>query len=165
MKTPLSDLTRDQLLEVLDYDPETGTFTWRPSVRYGLAGKVAGAVDRNGYRRVKIRGQHYAEHRLAWLAHTGAWPAAWIDHVDGNKTNNAIKNLRDVPPHQNSQNQRRSHRDAALESIGVSPYHSKFRASIRVNGKVKHLGTFMSEDEAGAAYLAAKRELHAGCTI
>ncbi len=93
---PHEVLTRDRLIEVLDYDEETGIFKWKKKLSSrGVVGKIAGTTS-YGYSAINIDGVRYFSHRLAWLYFYGSWPNQEIDHIDRNRKNNAIKNLRDV---------------------------------------------------------------------
>lgn len=154
--------------ELFHYDPETGVFT-RLVTRQGLgarAGDVAGTLKPSGYLTIWICGANHMAHRLAWLYVHGKWPAHEIDHIDGNRANNAIANLRDVTRSVNHENLRSARSDSAHGFLGVSPFRKKWwKARITVNGKFQHLGTFRTPEEAHAAYLEAKRRLHVGCTI
>jgi hypothetical protein len=69
-------------MQVLNYNPETGIFTWkeRISIRI-MVGWVAGEIDSHGHRRIGIEGTRYAAHRLAWLYVHGKWPDDEIDHA------------------------------------------------------------------------------------
>lgn len=166
-KPPGDTLTAERLRELLDYDRETGVFTWTTeahSVR--RHGQMAGCAT--GERvLIGINGRHYFAHRLAVLHVTGEWPHAHVDHKSGEPRNNKWANLRDVPPKLNAENQRRAHKGSVSAYLGVSwrKDRKKWQASIRVNRKPIHLGLFAVESEAGAAYLEAKRRLHEGCTI
>lgn len=162
-------LTAERLREVLDYDPESGVFTWkvRTSNRVNV-GDVAGAMLKTGYLSISIDGKLHRAHRLAWLHVHGAWPAADIDHVNGVRTDNRFANLRSATPSLNQQNLRSARGATASGLLGVyrtDKKHRPWRSSINVDGKDRHLGNFTSPEEAHAAYLAAKRRLHEGCTI
>jgi len=103
---------------------------------------------------------------MAWLYMTGSWPAAEIDHRNGNKSDNRWENLRDVQPVVNQQNKRRAQSNSKTGFLGVMVSgDGRFCARIRVNGRNKHLGSFRSPELAHAAYLMAKRELHEGGTL
>lgn len=157
-------LTRDRLSELFHYDPDTGLFTrLRRTAQRVRAGEVAGSPDSRGCLRMAIDGKLYLLHRLAWLYVTGVWPTNEIDHMDGNPSNNAFANLRDVPHLLNAQNTRRPRNAANL--LGVSRSGSKYRADIRAEGKRLYLGTFATAEEAHVAFLNAKRTLHQGCTL
>jgi hypothetical protein len=163
-----SHLTVDRLREVLAYDIKTGAFTWLVSSATKKVGSVAGGVKKTGYRFIQIDGRQYREHRLAWLYVNEAWPKNHIDHIDGNRANNKISNLRDVDDSTNSQNQRASqcsNKSTGILGVCFHKTKKKFHAQIKRHGKRIHLGYFDNAQDAHNAYLAAKRQLHAGCTI
>lgn len=159
-------LTQENLKSLFDYDPETGVFIWRvqPNGRV-LKGSTAGRTDAKGYHRIGVGGTLYSAHRLAWLYVTGAWPLYEIDHIDGQRANNAFRNLRDVTKAKNLQNQKRPHAASSSGVLGVSRANSKWQAAIRVENKQHYLGVFDTPEMAHAAYLDAKRRLHSTCTI
>lgn len=157
----------EQLKTSLDYDAETGVFTWkiRPS-KAVKAGDVAGCVEKRiGYITIGIAGCIYKAHRLAWLYTHGEWPKGLIDHINGNKADNRICNLRDVFADGNSQNVRKPNKRNKSGFMGVIWYQNKWRASMSVNGKSKWLGDYSTPEEAHQVYLEAKRKYHAACTI
>lgn len=157
----------EELRRVLNYNPDTGVMTWKFAVGNRIkAGSPAGYVSQ-GRLRITFRGDYYYAHRLAWLLTYGKWPEKFVDHIDGNPLNNRITNLRDVSHNVNSQNQREARVDNQTGLLGVSPYKKsgKFKATIQVNGKAKHLGYFSTKEEAYMVYLVAKQEFHEGCTI
>ncbi len=160
-------LTAEQLKTTLDYDVETGVFTWkiRPS-KAVKAGDVAGCVEKRiGYITIGIAGRIYKAHRLAWLYTHGEWPKGLIDHINGNKADNRICNLRDVFADGNSQNVRKPNVRNKSGFMGVIWFQNKWRASMSVNGKSKWLGDYSTPEEAHQVYLEAKRKYHAACTI
>lgn len=165
-------LTQEQLKAVLRYDPSTGEFTWIQCLKPELNGSKAGHVNSHGYIAVKIKGKHLTAHRLAWLYMTGQWPKYMVDHIDGNRANNAWGNLRDVPRSVNNQNIRSpNRRNTWSRLLGVS-YHGasgKFEASLTVtkDGRKRkmYLGLHKTQEEAHEAYLAAKRKYHEGNTL
>ena len=157
----------EDLRKSLDYNPETGEFRWKIAAGRVRAGSLAGCVQPNGRLYIRFQGKRYQAHRLAWLLTHGEWPDEMIDHLDGNPLNNRISNLRDVSRSVNNQNQRKAQSRNSTGFLGVS-FHKrtgKFQAQITLNGKDKHLGYFPTAELAHAAYLAAKREIHEGCTI
>lgn len=154
-----------ELQAMLDYDRETGVFTWRTDRSSNAkAGDVAGYLDRG---RVKIRvgDKQLLAHRLAWLFVTGEWPTRHIDHFNGNPSDNKFKNLRDVSHAVNLQNQRRARSDNRSGLLGVQIKKGRFTAVIRIAGTAKFLGAFDSAEEAHEVYLAAKRQMHEGCSL
>lgn len=156
-------LTAEQLRESLDYDRATGVFRWkvRPSNRVRVGG-IAGGVVANGYRGIRLSGQRYLAHQLAWLHVNGAWPTGEIDHWNEVKDDNRIVNLRDVTRTQNMQNISAPLRGNTSGFRGVSPTRSpsRWKAQIKIDGKAVYLGTFDSPKEASAAYWTAKRRFH-----
>lgn len=166
----------EHLRSLLAYDPATGHLTWREDRftgggrrRHIVAGQMAGFVDKkHGYRLININDRPYLAHRLAWLHMTGAWPTADIDHINGDRDDNRWHNLRDVRRQVNLQNIRAAKGHKKHGTLLGTAWHAKtqrWRALIKVDGKQKSLGYFRTEAEAHAAYVAAKRRLHEGCTI
>jgi hypothetical protein len=88
-------ITHDRLREVLDYDPETGIFTWRVSRGKAKAGNQAGRVNQTtGYIEIGLDGVLVGAHILAWLYVHGEWPPSLIDHRNRIRTDNRLSNLR-----------------------------------------------------------------------
>ena len=164
-----ADVTAQRLREFLHYDADTGVFTWivdrSPKTRRG---DVAGSIYSNGYRMIGIDWKYTSAHRLAWLYVHGKMPETWIDHINGDKTDNRIANLRDVPPSMNSQNQRRPHADkTSCRLMGATwdKMWGNWKAQLRLKGRTIYLGRFKTAEEAHQAYLEGKRRLHEGCTV
>jgi hypothetical protein len=130
------------------------------------AGDVAGSRNTStGYIDIFVHGRRYGAHRLAWFYVHGRWPEHEIDHINGERSHNAIDNLRDVPRAINRQNLRRPHRDNSTGFLGVRKNGERFAALIQVDKSPKYLGTFDTPEEASQAYIAAKRKIHAGNTL
>ncbi len=159
------DLTAQRLRELLHYDPDTGVFRWRNPRGKAARNPTAGSIDSSGYVKIGIASQDHRAHRLAWLYVHSVWPDGQVDHMDGNPGNNAIGNLRDVPQAVNQQNQRGAHSDSKHGLMGVTKRKTGWVARINIEGAHHYLGVFPSQESAHAAYLAAKRTRHAGCTI
>lgn len=161
-------LTHQRLLEVLSYEKETGIFKWQKIYRKPqYTGVPAGCKKANGYVYINVDNVGYLAHRLAYFYETGCVPEMTIDHIDGNKANNAFRNLRDVSHLVNSQNKKKANSDNKSGLLGVAYISSlgMYKAQIRTNGRVKALGHFETPEAAHSAYISAKRELHQGCTI
>lgn len=162
-------VTAEELRAILEYDPATGAWTNR--VHRGqraVAGSPAGAWDRrDGYLRISIDQIKYLAHRLAWLYMTGEWPAQLIDHENTDRGDNRWANLRQATHAINSQNLHRARKDNKSGTLGVVRQRSTHRwcAQIRHDGKMVRLGLFDDKQAAHAAYVAAKRRLHEGCTL
>ena len=160
-----ANLTAQRLRELLHYNPETGAFRWHNPHGKAQRKPFAGSRDSSGYTKIGIAGQDYRAHRLAWLYVHGDWPRGQLDHIDGNPSNNALNNLRDVSQYVNQQNQRGAHADSKHGLMGVTKRPTGWMARINTGGVHRYLGIFPSQESAHAAYLAAKRAVHAGCTI
>lgn len=99
------ELTAEYVDKILDYDSVSGKLTWKIDTGVkGKKGAEAGYVNNYGYRMVRVRYSSCSAHRIAWLLYYGKHPAGQIDHVDGDRSNNSINNLRDVNPIDNSRN-------------------------------------------------------------
>jgi hypothetical protein len=157
----------ERLVELFSYEPESGALCWRVDRgQRARKGEAAGSVSQQGYRVVGFDGlRNVFAHRIAWAMQTGAWPDKEIDHIDGDRTNNAWANLRLATTAQNHQNMRRARSDNKAGLLGVSPRGSRFRAQIQVGGKKRWLGEFDTPEEAANAYIAAKRQLHTHGTL
>ena len=155
-------LSSPRLHDVVSYDAATGAMTWAESAGSKVAGASVGRLLKAGYLRTRIDGQDHYVHRLAWLYFYGKWPRNLIDHIDGDKTNNRIGNLRDVTGVVNQQNRRRARSDSTSGLIGAKKTKDHWTASIRIDGKDYFLGRHDTPEKASEAYLAAKRRNHLG---
>lgn len=155
------NLTAARLKELFHYDENTGEFTRRIRVGNAKAGSVPSCKQDAGYIVVRVDDKLYAVHRLAWLYVHGVFPVGCIDHIDGNKTNNSIKNLRDVSVSENFQNRgmRRGNK-SGYAGVSWDSQTQSWAAQIMKNRKTIRLGRFKSAEDASAAYHRAKAELH-----
>ena len=154
-------LTQAELKKLLIYDPVTGVFTNRVTRNsQALIGNEAGTNHPDGYRHMKINHKCYLAHRLAWLYVHGAWPNGQIDHINGNRKDNSIENLRLVCNKQNSENQT-LHVNNTSGHRGVTWDKSscKWMAQIRHNNKRKFIGRFATLEEAALAAKQARDQL------
>lgn len=156
-------LTSNRVRELLTYSPESGGFVWAATRGRAIVGMAAGFVAGSGYSSIRLDGINYQSHRLVWLHVHGVWPSGFIDHINGDRSDNRLCNLRDVNRAENMQNQRRAHRSNRSGCLGVAQTKwGKFQASISAHGTKKNLGNFNTVEEASVAYQAAKRALHIG---
>lgn len=165
----MTAITHKRLLEVLNYDAESGVFTWKVKAsKNTVIGEEAGswrteAKDRPI--RIRIDGKSFRAHRLAWFYVNGAWPNGLIDHINGNCHDNRLCNLRDVTQSVNQQNLKKAKKTNKIGLLGVNSENNKYRAKICINRKSHDLGLFKSPSDAHQAYLKAKRILHEGNTL
>lgn len=164
---PLPSIQR--IREIFQYDHETGLITRTVTVSpNGQKGWIAGTPCGNGYLSVRVDNTRIKAHRLAWAMFHGEWPTRQIDHINGEKSDNRISNLRDVTASENKQNLRsgRAGRKAGkLLGTSYCKRDKTWSSRIELNGNRIHLGTFTTEEEAHFAYLIKKREIHVTCTI
>lgn len=136
------------------YDPATGDI-------FRIAtGQLSNSKPTTKYRLLCLNYRVFLAHRVIWLMQTGEWPSGTIDHINGIKTDNRWVNLRDITHAQNGQNVRNARRNSSSGLLGAFPKRGKWFSSIKTNSKPIYLGTFNTAEEAHAAYLAAKMELH-----
>lgn len=149
----------DLLNEWLNYEPETGLITWRKSPSHSTpVGLVAGTVDGRGYLQIGVRGIKYLAHRLAWMMVHGECPRV-LDHINGDPLDNRIVNLRPASLATNQFNKRLA-RNNTSGFKGVHPTRGGgFRASIKTGRKTLHIGTFVTAEDAHAAYCAEAQKL------
>ena len=162
---PRRDFGKEDVLSRLHYDPETGVFTWKVRVMSHGGGKapgdVAGAVRQ--YILLTMFGLTYRAHHIAWLVMTGEWPPTDmdIDHIDGDKHNNAWSNLRLATRSQNNMNtsQPRSDNTSGYRGVYRLGRGNGWFARISVNGKIVHLGCFPTFEAAKRARVAQERKV------
>jgi hypothetical protein len=150
-------ITVERLREVLTYDPAAGEWHWHttdPGRGRRRASKLAGSVQKNGYRVIRIDRHLYQSSRLAFLYMTGEWPRDEVDHKDGNPANDRWDNLRPATRANNNANVRmQCNNRFGLKGVLQLP-NQKWRARI----KGLHLGCFSTKEEAHAAYCQAARQ-------
>lgn len=156
----------EYLKSILRYDSLTGAFYWKctKGSRATVGGR-AGTIN-NHYARVCIDKQFYYLHRLALEFSGVCTEGLFIDHIDGNKTNNKLENLRLCTKPQNAQNIKKASVDSKSGVLGVwyEERRDKWASQIKYGTTRKWIGYFSTLEEAGEAYAKAKREHHEFCT-
>ena len=147
------------LKELLDYNKNTGIFTWAKSRPKCRKGAIAGGLDSAGYVQIRILGVKYLAHRLAWLYEYGEWPDADLDHKDDIKNNNAIDNLQLATSGQNNHKKKTS-KINKTGFRGVTASGKRFTARIKFEGNTVNLGSFDTPEAAGLAYENKAVELY-----
>lgn len=172
-------LTVERLRQIMDYDRETGVFTWRARLvthkchkawNAQWAGKAVRVIEsvspgtRSKHFTIRISGKHYGAHRLAWLHVTGAWPKHEIDHRDTDGQNNRFNNLREATHAQNQCNKGvMRNNSCGVKGVSYRPNRlgkKKYYAQINWQHKVRFLGWFATAEEGGEVYRAKAAELH-----
>jgi len=144
----------------LKYYHTSGRLVWKISNSNSVkAGQEAGCLPPTGYRQIKIEGKLYKAHRVCWLLYHGRMPSGQIDHINGDPSDNRIKNLRVVSNAENGKNQKR-HCKNTSGCTGVYWYKasSKWQAEIMVDGRHIHLGYFTDFEDAVSARKRAERK-------
>lgn len=149
-------LTQETLKELVHYNPDTGIFTWRTSSPWRTAGTEIGyeikATCGKKYRKVRLVGEMYLVHRLAFLYVTGAFPEADVDHENGNGLHNWWDNIRDVPRLENSRNRKLNHNNkSGCTGVLWYPRYGKWVSRIGMKGKKITLGYFIELSDAISA--------------
>lgn len=151
-------LTAEEAKRLLSYDPETGILTWRVSLSNRVkVGDAAACKDSRGYSQVKIKGNLYRIHRIIMLMVNGVFPPSDIDHVNRNRSDNRLCNLRCVTRSENMRNAKKpSNNTSGYVGVRWNKRLSKWEARIKANGKHIYLGCFNGIKDAIAARKAAE---------
>jgi hypothetical protein len=152
-------LTQDLLKELFEY--RDGVLYWKVSKATNIkVGDAAGYLNSNGYFYTKVNKKKYLNHRLIFLMHHGYLPQ-FLDHIDGNRVNNKIENLRPATPFENNRNARtRKDNTSGIKGVYWNKRAKKWMAKIKINKERKHIGCFKTLEEAAEAIKKAREELH-----
>lgn len=170
----MADITQDYLKSILRYNKTTGLFTWRKRPREhfatkrgwnvfnaAYAGKEAGQTNTNGHTQIRINNRLYMAHRLAWFYIHGVWPKNELDHINGDKKDNCITNLREATRSENNRNKSAYKTNTSgFKGVMWKKESKKWFAQIQYNLKRIHLGYFDSPEKAHEAYCAAAKKYH-----
>jgi hypothetical protein len=160
-----NDVSQEFLKSWLNYNLETGVFTWiaEPRPNRPLLGKVAGGTDARGYYRILFRNAEgrrrgVFSHRAAWIYVYGSIPYGMsVDHINRDKSDNRLCNLRIAD--RSLQNRNRSTTNPT-GFVGVVKKNSKYNAEIYFRGTKTVVAGFETPEEAHAAYLAMRERIH-----
>ena len=167
-----TDLPSPEIMrKLLRYEPETGRLFWLPrsadmfatnrahrawNTKYSFREAFI-STESGGYKQGKIYNKIYQSHRVIWAMEHNEWPEGHIDHINGNREDNKIDNLRVVSPCENSRNRRPNLHKASSLPHGVSKTRTgSFEARIKVDGKSRYIGCFKAAKDASSAYQNAK---------
>ena len=154
------DSLKEAVIEKFIYNPESGDFIHRgitPRLRK-KKGSIAGNINGTGYVVLYVCGKLYKAHRLAYLLEYGHLPKV-VDHINGNRSDNRILNLRGCTHAENLKNTGISPRNTSGLK-GVSPHKGRWKAMITSNGKVRFLGVFDCKEDAARSWNTAARMYH-----
>jgi hypothetical protein len=156
------DISHEELTKIIDYNIDTGVFTWKikPSAKVKIGDKAG--CNHRGYIAISVNKQFIYAHRLAWFYVYKKWPKYHVDHIDMDRSNNRISNLRDVPIKQNLWNRKNPNKtNKSTGTLGVrSQKDGYYIAQIKANNKNHYLGTFDNIIDAEKAYKEAKKIYH-----
>jgi hypothetical protein len=177
-----ADITPELCRQLLEYDPETGKLYWRPrpasmfnesrwrqsrrSPEWAAnvwntnnAGLEAFTANSQGYRVGAIADVNLRAHRVAWAIYHGTWPTDHLDHINGDRADNRIRNLRDVPHAENHRNQgRKKCNKSGVNGVIWCKQTQSWRALIKINYRSRCLGRFATVEEAAQARIRADAE-------
>lgn len=153
-------LTLEYVKSILSYDPDTGKFTRLKTEKRNLKFRKDADIGKKpgDYKQVSIGDGVVRSHRLAWFYSYGVWPRSCIDHINCDKSDNRIVNLREATRGQNIKNSG-ARRNNRLGVKGVSKNGNRFHVNICSNGE-KFLWIFDSLEEAAECYAVNSRKLH-----
>ena len=153
-------LTQEEVKNLLSYDETTGVFTWRKQKGPVKAGSIAGYVNKKGYMMIGINGKSHRAHRLAWLYCYGELPSDDIDHINHEKLDNKISNLRVVSNQENHRNVKMSVANkSGYNGVSFCNNRNKWIARISDGKKYLNLGYFVNKMDAVAARKSKEQEL------
>lgn len=155
MNQPLNGLTVEELKKHLTYNPETGSFTWNKN------GKQAGGKNELGYVCLILSRRKYRCHRLAWFYSFGVWPDGEIDHINRNKSDNRICNLRIIGHSENAQNKiAQSNSKSGIKGVFWQRDIRRWKVIVRVSRKTVHNRSFVFLHDAIFDSIEAYKKYH-----
>jgi hypothetical protein len=158
-----AQLTTKVINREIDYCPDSGVFTRASPSGRSAVGKAVGYIDPKGYLKVSLGGRQYYAHQLALFLHLGVWPSSGMhtDHIDGDRLNNRLTNLRLCTAQENAQNRKaQANSKSGYKGVSFRAKSNKWHARIVHKGKAVLLGDFTCKEEAYAAYCAAAARHH-----
>lgn len=150
----------DAAHRLFSYDASTGLFNRRVAMSKYPAGSPCG-THRHDYMYVRYQGKMILAHRLAWAMHHGEWPTVPLDHINMDRMDNRIENLRLSSVTENNRNRGADKRNAlGIKGVAFDRRSGRYVAKISADRVTHHLGHFQTRDEAAHAYNKAALRLH-----
>jgi hypothetical protein len=152
-------ITQDYVKQLFKY--RDGELYWKNSPAHSVRiGQKAGTLKPTGYYQIKIKEKKYLNHRLIFLMYHGYLPKI-LDHIDGNRANNKIENLREVTLVQNQHNRKiNKNNSSGVKGVSWRKLVNKWEVKICVNNKRKHLGFFADLELAELVAQEARNKYH-----
>lgn len=147
-------MNKNSVIELLSYDHISGYLYWKEPPRIGVkSGSKAGHLVKEGYVLIKFMGKMYCSHRLAWELFYGQEPPDAIDHINRDRSDNRISNLRLATTAQNNANKTaRADSISGIKGVCRARVGPNWVARIKKDGKQRHIGTFETKEQASEAY-------------
>jgi hypothetical protein len=146
--------------DYLDYSPETGVFIWKVKTKTSNVNDVAGNANWRGYVSIWINAKPYYAHRLAWAISHGEWPIGDIDHINEDKSDNRISNLRVASRSENMFNRgSNKNNTSGMKGVSFCKSTNRWRAQITMDRKSVNVGRFQTKEEAANAYILKARKI------
>ncbi len=156
----MTDLTHEKLKSIFNYNPLNGSFTYIIRVSGKMPGTTINYYPKDRYKVIIIEKQKYYAHRLAWFYMTGEWPKKWIDHKNGNKSDNRWANLRLASKTENGCNRKISKNSSGIKGVSFCKRTGKWQAQIKFKKKSHHLGRFSKIEDAEKVVREMRIKLH-----
>lgn len=154
-------ITQERLKELFHYDADSGNFTKASNGGKRKAGDLCGTTNAHGYRTMKVDGSMYYAHRLAFIYMTGNQPKHFIDHINGNKSDNRWINLREATRAENSMNRGKlSNNKSGFKGVRLDKRCNRWIAQIVINKKQVVIGRYDTKQEAADAYAKEALKIH-----
>jgi len=154
-------ITQDELKQLLHYCPDTGIFTRVKTWGRYTAGSVAGSKDVHGYMQFRIGNKNHKMHRLAWLYMYGSFPDGAIDHINFDRSDNRITNLRLLSKKQHVEHRRANRNNTSgFRGVHLCKFTGRWIAQIKTNYQLVWLGRYPTPEAAHNAYVAAAKQIH-----
>jgi len=158
MTAPTLHPTQEQLKAMFDYID--GKLVWKVKRKRVNVGDLAGVVHPNGYLRTGLNGRIHLNHRLIFMFHHGYLPEI-VDHIDGNKLNNKIENLRGANKITNQQNQKiKKENTSGYKNVSFCKQTKNWVVQIKVNGRSKTVGRYADIEFADLVAQEARAKYH-----
>ena len=155
-------LTLQEATRIFRYDEETGKLYWNERVHKRIrVGQECGRVTSHGYRKLRVFGKEYYVHRLVWLLKTGSWPNNQIDHINRNRLDNRIENLRVANHFENQHNKSiPKNNTSGIKGVTWNKRAKKWYVQLMFNKKQMYFGLYEDLELAELVIKEARKKYH-----